>query len=149
MAAEVRNCKTLPCEQVASQHRALVTDIRIKAKRKWKKRKLIRRICWWKLKDVEKKEAFVGRVSEQLLDVELDDIQDIDHTWCVIADIIRTTGVEVCGRSSGKRKKGKETWWWNEEIEKILKTKREKLKIWKTLDTDEAREEYNIAKRRL
>ena len=129
-AVEVRNCKTLPYEQVTSQHRTLMTDIRVRAKKKWNRRKPIGKVCWWKLKDIEKREAFVNRVREQLTDVELDNIQDIDHTWCVIADIIRTTGIEICGRSSGKRKNDKETWWWSEEIGKILKTKKEKLKIW-------------------
>ena len=89
----------------------------------------------------------MNRVREQLIDVELDNIQDIDHTWCVIADIIRTTGIEICGRSSGKRKNGKETWWWSEEIGKILKTKKEKLKIWKTSEVGEGREEYRTANR--
>ena len=72
--AEVRNCKTLPYEQVTSQHRTLLADIRVKAKKKWNRRKPIRKICWWKMKDVEKREAFVSLVREQLLDIELDNI---------------------------------------------------------------------------
>ena len=63
----------------------------------------------------------------------------------MIADIIRTTGIEICGRSSGKRKSGKETCWWSEEIGNIIKTKREKLKKWKTSEGGEGWEEYKSA----
>ena len=50
---------------MTSQHRTLLTDVRVKAKKKRNKRKVIRKIQWRKLKSVEEREAFVSKAREQ------------------------------------------------------------------------------------
>ena len=44
---------------------------------------------------------------------------------------IRETGGEVCGRSTGTNKGGLESLWWNDEDEKAVKEKKDRLKKWK------------------
>ena len=60
--------------------------------------------------------------------------------------LIRSCGEEVCGRSSGKKKPGLESWWWNEETEKAVREKEDRLKMWKRTGEDYDRNEYKRAK---
>ena len=62
------------------------------------------------------------------------------------AGLIRSCGEEVCGRSSGKKKPGLESWWWNEETEKAVREKDDRLKMWKRTGEDDDRNEYKRAK---
>ena len=55
---------------------------------------------------------------------------NVDEWWEETARQIRTCGEEICGRSSGKKKPGLESWWWNEETEKAVKEKKDRLKTW-------------------
>ena len=52
--------------------------------------------------------------------------------------MIRSCGEEVCGRSSGKKKPGLESWWWNEETKKAVGKGR--------TGEDDDRNEYKRAK---
>ena len=51
----------------------------------------------------------------------------------------------ICGRSSGKKKPGLESWWWN-ETEKAVKEKKDRLKTWKRTSAESDRKEYKLAK---
>ena len=51
-----------------------------------------------------------------------------------------------CGRSSGKEKPGLESWWWNDETEKAVKEKKDRLKIWKRTSAENGRKVYTLAK---
>ena len=37
---------------------------------------------------------------------------------------IKTNGEEMLGLSSGKKMVGKETWWWNNEVQEAVKAKK-------------------------
>ena len=54
---------------------------------------------------------------------------NVDEWWEETARQIRTCGEEICGRSSGKKKPGLESWWWNEETEKAVMEKAEDLEM--------------------
>ena len=60
--------------------------------------------------------------------------------------LIRSCGEEVCGRSSGKKIPGLESWWWNEETEKAVREKEDRLNMWKRTGEDDDRNEYKRAK---
>ena len=51
----------------------------------------------------------------------------------------------MCG-SSGKKKEGLESWWWNEETERAVKEKKDRLKTWKRTSAESDRKEYKLAK---
>ena len=76
------------------------------------------------------KVEFVKKAIEGLRSQENWEPDDVKEAWQRVSDLLRKTG-EVCGCSKGKRKEGKETWWWNEETEKAVKNKKEWLKKWK------------------
>ena len=52
--------------------------------------------------------------------------QDIQE-WCTIkSSVIRKAGEDVLGVTSGKEPPDdKEAWWWNEEVQNVLKTNNE------------------------
>ncbi|KAK3547940.1 hypothetical protein QTP70_001327 [Hemibagrus guttatus] len=62
--------------------------------------------------------------------------------WETTAEVIRETGRKVLGVSSGRRKEDKETWWWNEEIQDSIQSKRLAKKKWDMDRTEENRQEY-------
>ena len=44
--------------------------------------------------------------------------------------MLKITAETVLGVTFGKRKGDKETWWWNEEVQKSIKEKKEAKKAW-------------------
>ncbi len=56
------------------------------------------------------------------------------------------TADKVCGRTKG-RPKHRETWWWNDEVAKVVEEKRRQFKVWKKLKCDMDKAAYNRAKK--
>ena len=71
---------------------------------------------------------------------------NVGEWWEETARQIRTCGEDICGRSSGKKKPGLESWWWNEETEKAVKENKGRLKTWKRTSAESDRKEYKLAK---
>ena len=71
---------------------------------------------------------------------------NVDEWWEETARQIRTCGEEICGRSSGKKRPGLESWWWNEETEKSVKEKKHRLKTWKRTRAYSDRKECKLTK---
>ncbi|KAK3542740.1 hypothetical protein QTP70_000077 [Hemibagrus guttatus] len=69
--------------------------------------------------------------------------------WETTAEVIRETGRNVLGVSSGRRKEDKETWWWNEEVQDSIQRKRLAKKKWDMDRTEENRQEYKELQRRV
>ena len=108
----VQDCKVLPKEAVAKQHKIVVCKTE---QTKGKKRLMrIQETQWWKLNDVEHEEQFVKKVHHELEQQE-------EHTWDVLSKMLKTVAKTVLGKTSGKAGKKAETWWC---------IKREKKKEW-------------------
>ena len=56
-------------------------------------------------------------------------------------------GEELLGKTSGKCKPRKDTWWWNDEIQQCLKRKKEAKKTLDRYNTEENKEAYIVAKK--
>ncbi|KAK3507410.1 hypothetical protein QTP70_019647 [Hemibagrus guttatus] len=69
--------------------------------------------------------------------------------WETTAEVIRETGRNVLGVSSGRRKEDKETWWWNEEVQESIQRKRLAKKKWDMERTEENRQEYKESQHRV
>ena len=59
--------------------------------------------------------------------------------WTTLSNKLKTTAEAVCGYTNPKRRK-RETWWWNEDIEKLVTAKRTAYFKWKV---DRSRELWN------
>ncbi|XP_037787798.1 uncharacterized protein LOC119583401 [Penaeus monodon] len=48
-----------------------------------------------------------------------------EKNWETISAKIRKSAKKALGESSGNKKEGKEIWWWNEEVQLVVKRKKE------------------------
>ena len=53
--------------------------------------------------------------------------------WDKTAELLRKTAETVLGVTFGKRKGDRETWWWNEKVQKSIEEKKEAKKAWDTI----------------
>ena len=102
----------------------------------------IERTKWWKLKG-ETSEAFRKRVIKEGSWKEEDDI----NMWEKMATNIRKVASEVCRVTEGSGGEAKDTWWWNEEVQKAIKEKKECYKrLYHDRSVDNI-EKYKVAKK--
>ncbi|XP_051790281.1 uncharacterized protein LOC127529729 [Erpetoichthys calabaricus] len=140
---EIEDCKVFAGESVVKQHRMVVCRMTLEIK----KRKRVRaepRIKWWKLKKEDCKVEFREEVRQALGGSE-----ELPDSWETTADVIRVTARRVLGVTSGKRKKEKETWWWNEGIQESIQRKRMAKKKWDSQRDAESRQEYKEIRRKV
>ena len=143
MGKLVTDVKVIPGEEVALQHQLLVCDMRIDMPAK-SKCKFTPRLKVWKLKDPQMsnhfQEVFNLHVSTSagVFDVATEDI------WNNIKTGLLKTSEEVC-RTTRPHCWHRETWWWNEHVEKAITAKRKAFKAWKTGKDTKA--SYDAAKR--
>ena len=62
----------------------------------------------------------------------------VEEIWRDMKKMLVTTATEVCGRTTGKPRWDKETWWWNQEVHTAIKERWEK-------DNDQAKREAKRA----
>ena len=55
---------------------------------------------------------------------------DSENTWEMVAEVLRETAQKVLGLSTGSKKEGKKTWWWNKEVQEAILQKKEARKKW-------------------
>ena len=138
---EVGDCKVVVGESVAQQHRMVVCKLSMRAVKK--KREVVEpKVKWWKLKELTCQEEFrevrkgLQRAAELLED------------WKTTAGMLRKVGEKVLCVTSGKWKNGKETWWWNEEVQESIKEKKEAKKTWDLLQDEVSRKNYKVARKK-
>ncbi|KAK3513085.1 hypothetical protein QTP70_000977 [Hemibagrus guttatus] len=142
---EISDCKVVVGESVARQHRMVVCRMTMMVcKRKRSKIEIEKKTKWWKLKKEECWEEFRQKLRQALGGQIV-----LPDDWESTAEVIRETGRNVLGVSSGRRKEDKETWWWNEEVQDSIQRKRLAKKKWDMDRTEENRQEYKELQRRV
>ena len=143
----VVDCKVIPSESVVAQHKMVVTDLRSKAMKKMKTPSRNKRIKTWELKG-EKKIEFRSKVERAREErYENGNPESPQEIWGDMKEIMVPVAADVCGRTSGRPKLDKETWWWNQEVQAAIKEKSIARKIWEHDNNDQTREGYRQAKR--
>ncbi|KAM1519455.1 hypothetical protein ACFX1Z_022250 [Malus domestica] len=137
-----RDCKVIPGESLANQHRLLVMDVHIKRVSKKNKTWKCPRTRWWNLKG-EKQAIFKKKVITQCV---WDREGEASQRWDSMASCIQKVAKEVLGESKGFASHQKESWWWNEEVQTKVKAKKECCKALYKDRTDENGERYRRAK---
>ena len=92
----VKDCKVIPGESIAAQHRILVMEYRIRQNKRRKPRTRERQIRWWKIRNREGKDAYTASLFEKL------ESKDVQLDWKDIETILISTAKEVFGETSGK-----------------------------------------------
>ena len=101
------------------------------------------RTKWWKLKEAAL-EDFKRRV---ITEGSWEEGEDANNTWKKMATCIRKVAAEVLGVTKGSKGATKETWWWNEDVQKALKEKKERYeRMFYDRSTDNI-ERYKVAKK--
>jgi hypothetical protein len=133
----------IPGECVVPQHKLVVADFRFRVRAHRDKRAKIARTKWWKLRGEEAqtfKERMLGKRHWE-------EGADIDDIWLKMATYVRKVASEMFGVSRGGKQEVKETWWWNDEVQRAIKEKKE---CFKRLHFDKSAtniEGYRLAKR--
>nr|AWA44767.1 hypothetical protein SO140N16_000001 [Saccharum officinarum] len=136
------DCKVLPGECVVPQHKLVVADFRFRVRVHRDKRAKIARTKWWKLRG-EAAQTF----KERMLDEgPWEEGEDADDMWLKMATCVRKVTSKVFGVSKGGKREAKDTWWWNDEVQRAIREK----ECFKRLHHDKSVaniEDYRIAKR--
>ena len=121
---------------MVSQHCLLLMDMvfRKKVKRKVKFRKNLK---LWRLRELELKEEFAGRVNNKC---------DGNEDWYDLKSNLLDVAGEVCGYTKDKPRHS-ETWWWNKDVDVAVCRKRELFRIWRQSRNEEDRKKYCKAKK--
>ena len=106
---ELKNCKVIPGESVATQHRMLVMEMKVVRKR-MNPREITKRTRWWKLNKEELKDAFISKAREHLCSLEA---EGKETNWKETYSRIMQLAKEELGESTPGKYLEKESWWWN------------------------------------
>jgi hypothetical protein len=138
----VKNVKVIPGEPCVSQHRLLVGCFVFK-KASNVKAKCKKRLRVWKLKNKESQLKFQESLREA--NTELLGAQDVESKWELMKKAMLKATETVCGWTNGARRH-KETWWWNEEVDRAIKLKRECYTNWQKSNSEDRDENCQIFK---
>jgi hypothetical protein len=111
----------IPRECVVPQHKLVVADFRFPVHLQQSKRAQAARTKWWKLKE-ETAKTFKERV------IKYDPWHeggDADSMWIKLTTCIRKEAFEEFVVIKRDKHETKETWWWNENVQKAIKEKKE------------------------
>ena len=114
------DCKVIPGETLATQHRLLVMDVSIMIRRKQRSVRGHPRIRWGTLTKVKAQEL-EGRLSAM---GAWRSSGDANTMWSTTADYIRKAAREVLGVSSGRTGGHKGDWWWNAVVQGKVEAKK-------------------------
>ena len=64
----------------------------------------------------------------QAIDANRDAV-DLENIWTSLKDCLLQATEEVCGRTKGLTRHTA-TWWWNQDVAKLVEEKRSRFKIW-------------------
>ncbi|KAL5195414.1 Craniofacial development protein 2 [Glycine soja] len=136
------NCKVIPGESLTTQHRVLVMDVRIRDRAKRRSPLVAPRIKWWHLKG-EKQGIFQQKIWEGWCGQSQGSANDM---WNKMSQEIIKVAKETLGESRGFGPRGKESWWWNENVQSKVRVKKECFKEWSRCRNSETWDKYKIAK---
>ncbi|EYB84936.1 hypothetical protein Y032_0307g2033 [Ancylostoma ceylanicum] len=138
----VKDVKTIPGEEIAGQHRPVVADVCIALP---KQTKAVRepRIRWWKLTG-ETQKTFREKIAAVGLP---DPCGLIDPVWASAASTILTCARDTLGETKGGRRGDRATWFWNEDVQKMVEAKKDAYKAWQKTKSLSMLAEYKIKKK--
>ena len=124
IGARDRTVRVVLGTEMPTQYRLLVLVFRMRRKIAEKKIKVRQTIVWGRLKG-----DMVATLSSKIKTSSYPSISDdANQMWVTMAETIRKVAKEILGVSTGKPKVYKESYWWNEEVQKKIKDKSKKFK---------------------
>jgi hypothetical protein len=115
------DCKVIPKECVIPQHKLVVADLHFRVRFQQSKHVQALRIKLWKLKE-EASKTFKERALNK---GAWHEGGYANSMWMKVATCIRKVASEEFGVTKESKREAKETWWWNEKVQKAIKKKKE------------------------
>jgi len=141
----VRNVTVIQSEACITQHKLMVCAIMMLNENVRKRKEVFTRKCRvWKLKEEDVHRQFQDKIQAKA-DVRVEG-DDVEGLWTKLKESLLEVSDQVCGRTKGPPRHRK-TWWWNDEVAKVVDEKRRLFKMWKKSGTEEDRAQYCSAKR--
>jgi hypothetical protein len=137
------DCKVIPGECVVPQHKLVVADFCFQFRLQRSKRVQARRMKWWKLKE-EVAKTFKGRVFKE---GPWHEGGDANSMWMKMVTCIRKVASKEFRLTKGGKRETKETWWWNEKVQKVIKEKKECFRHMHLDRNVDNVERYKVAKK--
>jgi hypothetical protein len=114
------NYKIIPGKCVVTRHNFLVADFHFQVRVPRDKDMKIIRTKWWKLKwDVS--QVFKNRVIAKGL---WNAGEDTDSMWKNMTTHIRKVAIKTFGVKRENKHEPKDTWWWNDDVQKTINEKK-------------------------
>ena len=88
------------------------------------------------------KETSCQKVFKQEVTRILGGEDGLSYEWNKTAEMLRKTAETVLGVTFGKWKGDRETWWWDEEVQKSIKEKKEAKKAWDKIRDENSNKMY-------
>jgi hypothetical protein len=126
------DCKVIPGECLVTQHKFLVADFYFKACVQRDRGMKITRTRWWKLKG----DVYQVLKNRVIAEVSWNEDEDADNMWKEMATHIWKVVIKVFGVIRGNKRAPKDTWLWNDDVQKAINEKKE---CYKRLHHKEAR----------
>ena len=146
----VRNVNVIQGEAWVPQHKLLLCVLDLSGRVRNKKEPFMSRCRVWKLKEAEIRDVFQLKMQDRAAMRE--DEGNVDTIWGSLKECLLGVTDEVCGRTKGKQRHS-QTWWWNDEVAKVIKEKQRLYKLYEKSKKDEDRSRveelrrtYQIAK---
>src|SRR5271157_3973624 len=130
--AKLTDVKVIPGEACIPQHRLLVSVAHLGARIKKKRKDFVSRLKVWCLKEPDVQRRFVEKVQANEPNR---DAEDLENIWTGLKDCLLQATEEVCGRTKGLTRHTA-TWWWNQDVAKLVEEKRSRFKIWSQTRTE-------------
>ena len=142
---EIRNikyCKVIPGECVATQHRLEVVGMSVEMTRKPRPRIKQQKTKWWNLEKDEYKLNFLPKAQKMLAYVTPE--MNYDK---LEADLLRLAKEELGETSGGGQFIENETWWLHQQVKEATKAKKDSFTEWQLSGEDQDREQYKVKKK--
>uniref|UniRef100_A0A1B0DDF9 Endonuclease/exonuclease/phosphatase domain-containing protein n=1 Tax=Phlebotomus papatasi TaxID=29031 RepID=A0A1B0DDF9_PHLPP len=135
-----KDCKVIPGEPLTTQHRLLVADLKVVQQRLNRVNKGPPKIRWHRMESCV---DFIPKIRSYL---RLHHNGTAKEMWSAFESFAVGSAKQMLGESKGGLQSNKETWWWNEEVQKATTDKKEKFKTWQKSKTDINLANYKLAK---
>ena len=101
------------------------------------------RTIWWKLAEPDLRD----QLKEGARHIIQHRVSEGTQDWDTVTEDLKQLGEKLLGKTSGNVKQEKKTWWWNEDVQESIQTKKLAKR---TLDKDNSKENkgaYKTAKK--
>jgi hypothetical protein len=112
--------KVIPNECVVTHHNILVVDFRFQVRVRRDRGTKITRMKWWKLKG-DASQVFKDRI---IAERRWNAGEDADSIWDEMSTHIWKVAIEVFGVTRENKFEPKDTWWWNDDVQKMISEKK-------------------------